>query len=310
MYDENEDVFYYLTDLQREVPDAVHARRRRWKAFSRGSTSCTRRQSGKEQKVRPQLFGSGTILNGVLKAQQILKEKYGDRGRRLERHELQRASARRHGSLPLEPASPDRTAEEGLPRSRSLADAKGPFIAASDNVRAGSGPGPAVDAWRPTSLSEPTASAAAIRVRLSGGTSRSMPSAPPTRRSKRLSRQRLRPGSAPAGSRRPRDQRGQGRSADGVSRFVREFTKGCSARTPLLFRDRSIAPSARTTSLPARLSLLKPNVRRHLGSRGSHPLPPEALQRGTAVSNGRPLCGTSVEDSLKCTVCFAIPAGC
>jgi len=35
-----------------------------------------------------------------------------------------------------------------------------------------------------------------------------------------------------------------------------------------------------------------------LGARGFDPLPPEALLWGTVVSNGCPLCGTSVEDSF------------
>ena len=56
---------------------------------------------------RVQLFGSGAILREALRAQKILAEKYRDRERRVERHQLHAAAARRAGVRAVEHAQPE-----------------------------------------------------------------------------------------------------------------------------------------------------------------------------------------------------------
>ena len=78
MYVDQESIFYYLTVTQRAVADAGDAGRqgRRARAFSRACIASSASEK-KDAKLRAQLFGSGAIMSEVLKAQQILEEKYG-----------------------------------------------------------------------------------------------------------------------------------------------------------------------------------------------------------------------------------------
>ena len=82
------------------------------------------------------LFGSGAILRSALEAQQILAEKYGVVQRRVERDQLHPAAPRRSELRPLEHAASRTAAAASLFESRSWPASEGPFVAASDYVRA------------------------------------------------------------------------------------------------------------------------------------------------------------------------------
>jgi pyruvate dehydrogenase E1 component len=91
-------------------------------------------ESGEGQKDRPQLFGSGTILNEVLRAQNILKEKYNigtDVWSVTSYSELCRASMAAQRWNQLHPTEPPKKSH----LMEVLAGNNGPYIAASDNVR-------------------------------------------------------------------------------------------------------------------------------------------------------------------------------
>jgi pyruvate dehydrogenase E1 component len=77
MYVDQESVFYYLTVTNEPLampamPEGKDVREGILKGLYRFRTS-----TQKDAKLRAQLFGSGTIMYEVLKAQQILEEKYG-----------------------------------------------------------------------------------------------------------------------------------------------------------------------------------------------------------------------------------------
>ena len=77
MYVDQESIFYYLTVTNEPLampamPEGKDVREGILKGIYRFSTS-----GKKDAKLRAQLFGSGTIMYEVLKAQQILEEKYG-----------------------------------------------------------------------------------------------------------------------------------------------------------------------------------------------------------------------------------------
>jgi pyruvate dehydrogenase E1 component len=77
MYVDQESIFYYLTVTNEplampEMPDGDKVREGILKGLYRFKSSVK-----KDAKLRAQLFGSGTIMYEVLKAQQILEEKYG-----------------------------------------------------------------------------------------------------------------------------------------------------------------------------------------------------------------------------------------
>jgi pyruvate dehydrogenase E1 component len=77
MYVDQESIFYYLTVTNEplpmpEMPAGESVRKGILKGMYRFKASAK-----KDAKLRAQLFGSGTILYEVLKAQQILEEKYG-----------------------------------------------------------------------------------------------------------------------------------------------------------------------------------------------------------------------------------------
>jgi pyruvate dehydrogenase E1 component len=77
MYVDQESIFYYLTVTNEPLPmpampEGKDVRNGILKGIYRFRTS-----TKKDSKLRAQLFGSGTIMYEVLKAQQILEEKYG-----------------------------------------------------------------------------------------------------------------------------------------------------------------------------------------------------------------------------------------
>ena len=138
-------------------------------------------ESGQGQAKRPQLFGSGTILPGVVKAQAILKEKYGigtDVWSVTSYNELGRdaMSATRWNRLhPTEAPKKSyiETALAGARRAVHFGERQHPRVGR---------PGSRSGFRGRTRCSERTGSAGRIRVRRCGGTSRSMPNAPSTPR--------------------------------------------------------------------------------------------------------------------------------
>ncbi|MEZ6058461.1 MAG: pyruvate dehydrogenase (acetyl-transferring), homodimeric type [Planctomycetaceae bacterium] len=135
MYAENENIFYYLSVYNEnyEMPampvgDKVH------EGILRGLYQFQSTDSGQGQKVRPQLFGSGTILREVLRAQAILKEKFDigcDVWSVTSYSELARNAndVSRYNRL-----NPTVTPQRSF-LQETLDGITGPFIAASDNVR-------------------------------------------------------------------------------------------------------------------------------------------------------------------------------
>ena len=114
MYVDQESIFYYLTvmneqyampEMPKGAQDGILKGLYRFRAASKPNAA-----------LRAQLFGSGAILPEVIKAQEILESKYNVVGRRLERHELQRALSRRPRVRALEHAAPGRA------RARAVRD--------------------------------------------------------------------------------------------------------------------------------------------------------------------------------------------
>jgi len=134
MYAENENIFFYLSVYNEAIdqpvmPEGVQ------EGILRGMYKLKSTDSAQGQVRRPQLFGSGTILPGVVKAQAILKEKYGigcDLWSVTSYNELSRdamAATRWNRLHPTE--APKKSYVE-----TQLAGSEGPFISASDNIRA------------------------------------------------------------------------------------------------------------------------------------------------------------------------------
>lgn len=135
MYAESEEVFYYLSVYNENypmpaMPQGDYIR----EGILRGMYHFRGTDSSAGQRHRPQLFGSGTILKEVLRAQQMLREKYHigtDVWSVTSYSELCRDSMDATRWNRLHPGAPQRRSHlmqqvEGL---------TGPFISASDNVR-------------------------------------------------------------------------------------------------------------------------------------------------------------------------------
>jgi pyruvate dehydrogenase E1 component len=146
MYQEQEDWIYYITLTNDNyqmpaMPKGVE------EGIVRGIYKFSSRDSG-ESKLHVQLFGSGAILNEVIRAEKILAEKYSVASTVwsvTSYKELWRdAQACEHWNM-LHPAEPPRTSY----LEQTLAGLAGPFIAASDNVR---GVPQMVDPWIPGGL--------------------------------------------------------------------------------------------------------------------------------------------------------------
>ena len=133
MYADGEEIFYYLSVynesyVQPSMPEGVE------EGILKGiyKLKSTEGTNGKE--LRPQLFGSGTILREVLRGQEILAEKYGigsDVWSVTSYSELARdarATSRWNRMHPGEETKKSYLEE-------LFAEHEGPFIASSDNVR-------------------------------------------------------------------------------------------------------------------------------------------------------------------------------
>ncbi len=133
MYEEQEDIFYYLTVMNENYPmppmpegckEGILKGMYKFKA-----------SGNKESKLRAQLFGSGTILNEVLKAQQLLEEKYGvaaDVWSVTSYKELYKDGLECERWNMMHPAAKPKTPYV----TQCLNGAEGPVIAASDYLKA------------------------------------------------------------------------------------------------------------------------------------------------------------------------------
>ena len=138
MYGENECLQYYLSVYNEDyeqpampegAPEGIING-----MYKLSSTKGKKDAKGKKDKSRPQLFGSGTILPDVLKAQQMLADDYGigtDVWSVTSYSELCRgAMATTRGNRLKPDAEPQKSYLES-----SLEGLSGPFISSSDNVR-------------------------------------------------------------------------------------------------------------------------------------------------------------------------------
>ncbi|MGC2534015.1 MAG: pyruvate dehydrogenase (acetyl-transferring), homodimeric type, partial [Candidatus Sulfotelmatobacter sp.] len=134
MYVDQESIFYYLTVTNEplpmpEMPKSEHVREGILRGLYRFNTS-----DAPEAKLRVQLLGSGTIMYEVLKAQTILKEKYGvaaDVWSVTSYKELYRNANDCERWNMLHPGEAPRVPYV----TQTLKDAPGPFIAASDYMK-------------------------------------------------------------------------------------------------------------------------------------------------------------------------------
>jgi len=134
MYVDQESIFYYLTVgneplAMPEMPQTGNVREGVLKGLYRFKAS-----SKTDAKLRAQLLGSGAIMFEVLKAQQILEEKYGvaaDVWSVTSYKQLYRDGNDCERWNMLHPAE-----ESKVPYvTQALKDAQGPFIAASDYMK-------------------------------------------------------------------------------------------------------------------------------------------------------------------------------
>ncbi|MGD0269952.1 MAG: pyruvate dehydrogenase (acetyl-transferring), homodimeric type [Candidatus Sulfotelmatobacter sp.] len=137
MYVDQESIFYYLTVTNEplpmpEMPKGEHVREGILRGIYRFNT--LNEGDAQDAKLRVQLLGSGTIMYEVLKAQTILKEKYGvaaDVWSVTSYKELYRNANDCERWNMLHPGEPARVPFV----TETLKDAPGPFIAASDYMK-------------------------------------------------------------------------------------------------------------------------------------------------------------------------------
>jgi pyruvate dehydrogenase E1 component len=133
MYVEQEDIFYYITVMNEpylQPPMPEGSREGILKGMYKFKDS-----ENKEATLHAQLFGSGTILNEVLKAQEVLGEKYGvaaDVWSVTSYKELYRDGLEKERWNMLHPSEIRRTPYI----TECIKDAPGVFVAASDYVMA------------------------------------------------------------------------------------------------------------------------------------------------------------------------------
>lgn len=133
MYEDNECIFYYLSVYNEQysmpaMPEGVED------GILKGIYKVSSKEAGKPKTVRPQLFGSGTILPSVLKAQEILAEKFNvssDVWSVTSYSELARDSREAQRWNRLHPTeTPKKSYLE-----ETFGGVTGPFISSSENVR-------------------------------------------------------------------------------------------------------------------------------------------------------------------------------
>ena len=167
MYQEGEDRFYYITVYNEdypmpEMPKGVE------QGILRGIYKYRTADKGK---AVVQLFGSGSILNEALRAQEILAEKYGvaaDVWSVTSYNELRRDALARRA---LEPAASRRAGETAL-HSRRAARRRWSHYRGDRLHEGGAGPACSLAARTGWSRWAPTVSGAATIASTCGGTSR------------------------------------------------------------------------------------------------------------------------------------------
>ena len=133
MYADGEEIFYYLSVynenyVQPSMPEGVE------EGILKGIYKLKSTEGKNSKELRPQLFGSGTILREVLRGQEILAEKYGigcDVWSVTSYSELARDANAATRWNRLHPGEEPRTSY----LEELFAEQEGPFIASSDNVR-------------------------------------------------------------------------------------------------------------------------------------------------------------------------------
>jgi len=135
MYAEGEEIFYYLSVYNEAyVQPAMPKQEGIVEGIINGMYRYSSTDSANGQRHRPQLFGSGTILREALRAQVILKEKYGigcDVWSVTSYSELRRNAMDCQHWNDLHPDQPARQSY----LEQMLDGVTGPFISTSDNVR-------------------------------------------------------------------------------------------------------------------------------------------------------------------------------
>jgi pyruvate dehydrogenase E1 component len=131
MYQEQEDLFYYLALYNENYPMPAMPKDLNPEGVLKG---IYRYQAGAKGKAKIQLFGSGPILNEALRAQQILGEKYGvaaDVWSVTSYNELRREALEVERWNRLHPGQAARTPYI----VSALKGADGPIVAASDYMK-------------------------------------------------------------------------------------------------------------------------------------------------------------------------------
>ena len=132
MYQEQENLFYYLTLYNENYPQPAMPEGCK-EGILRGIYKF-KTAADEKAKLRVQLFGSGPILNEALKAQAILSEKYGvaaDVWSVTSYNELRRDALRTERWNRLHPAETAKVSYLGS----ALEGVEGPIIAASDYMK-------------------------------------------------------------------------------------------------------------------------------------------------------------------------------
>jgi pyruvate dehydrogenase E1 component len=134
MYEEQEDIFYYLTVTNENYVMPTMAENGNVKEGILKGMYKFKAAENKKAKLRAQLFGSGAIMNQVLRAQELLEEKYGiaaDVWSVTSYKELRRDALDVERWNMLHP-----TEKSKIPYiTQCLADAPGVFVAASDYMK-------------------------------------------------------------------------------------------------------------------------------------------------------------------------------
>ncbi|MFP6762809.1 MAG: pyruvate dehydrogenase (acetyl-transferring), homodimeric type, partial [Planctomycetaceae bacterium] len=133
MYVDQECLIYYLSVYNENypmppMPDGCH------EGILKGLYRLSGHPENRNNTRRPQLFGSGTILNETLRAQQMLADRYGigsDVWSVTSYSELAREACSTQRWNRLHPNEPARRSY----LEEALAEIDGPFISSSDNVR-------------------------------------------------------------------------------------------------------------------------------------------------------------------------------
>ena len=135
MYVEGEEIFYYLSVYNEDYAHpAMPEQNGIVEGILKGMYRFSATESGEGQTVRPQLFGSGTILREAIRAQKLLKEQFNigsDVWSVTSYSELRRDAMDCQHWNHLHPDQPAKVSY----LEQTLAGVSGPFISTSDNVR-------------------------------------------------------------------------------------------------------------------------------------------------------------------------------